>query len=216
MIKKPLITQDSSDYCTVRFMPCRVLTWEHLVAHYFLQQTHIDKHSSLLGCQSLYYVFDVRARQYSRRTLCARSGVDWHYWHYYTQNYYLDFLRGKGKRERAGVFVCFLPKYKSVGATVVSLHMSLNTFRDIWQDMWRSRSTRLRKILCRLGHHETRPPYALFKWLQGTHIWSISWSTGIDTYTHSPIRNMSWKDSDAMCSTRSRKIQDNSLESHER
>lgn len=32
-----------------------------------------------------YLCFDV-PRQLSLRTLCSRSGVDWHYWHYYTQN----------------------------------------------------------------------------------------------------------------------------------
>lgn len=32
--KTPLIMRDSSDYCRARFMPCRMLTWEHLVPHY--------------------------------------------------------------------------------------------------------------------------------------------------------------------------------------
>lgn len=33
--KNPLIMRDSSDYC--RFMPCRMLTWEHLFPHYCMK-----------------------------------------------------------------------------------------------------------------------------------------------------------------------------------
>lgn len=100
---------------------------------------YIDKHSSLPECQSLYYGFDVHVRHHSRRTLCTRSSVDRHYWQYYTQNYYLDFLRGKVKR---GTLVlafymkwalCFLfarVQHKNCSF----LCMCLNAFSHIWQN----------------------------------------------------------------------------------
>ena len=64
--------------------------------------------------------------------LCSHTNVRWLYWHYYTQNYYLNFFQGQRKNSTLGAYeMDRLYAYFSYVKTCLSQQLGQ---LDMWKD----------------------------------------------------------------------------------